>query len=54
MTTYTDDINSAGEWARLDHQGRLVDKATGLLPALFDEAEFPMILDVGCGPGRGL
>ncbi len=52
MTTYINDINSAGEWARLDHQARLVDKATGLLPALFDEAEFPTILDVGCGPGH--
>ena len=41
-----------GEWVRLDHQARLVGRATGLLPALLDEMEFTRILDVGCGPGR--
>ena len=45
-------INSAGEWARLDHQARLVGKATGLLPSCLENEAFRTILDVGCGPGR--
>jgi ubiquinone/menaquinone biosynthesis C-methylase UbiE len=49
--TYINDLNSVGEWARLDHQARLVEKATGLMPALFDDIEFTRILDVGCGQG---
>ncbi len=30
--TYVNDIASAGEWARLDHQAGLVGRVTGLLP----------------------
>jgi ubiquinone/menaquinone biosynthesis C-methylase UbiE len=50
--TYVNDLNSAGEWARLDHQARLVSKVTGLLPPLLEDEELTSILDVGCGPGR--
>jgi len=50
--TYINDITSAGEWARLDHQAGLVGRVTGLLPPLLEDEEFPSILDVGCGPGR--
>ena len=52
MNNYINNIKSVGEWVRLDHQARLVGKATGLLPAQLDEMEFTRILDVGCGPGR--
>src|SRR5450432_3033762 len=52
MSNYINNIDSVGEWVRLDHQARLVGKSTGLLPALLDEMEFTRILDVGCGPGR--
>jgi ubiquinone/menaquinone biosynthesis C-methylase UbiE len=52
MSNYINNIASVGEWVRLDHQARLVGKATGLLPALFDDMEFTRILDVGCGPGQ--
>jgi ubiquinone/menaquinone biosynthesis C-methylase UbiE len=52
MNNYINNIASVGEWVRLDHQARLVGKATGLLPALFDDMEFTRILDVGCGPGQ--
>ena len=50
--TYINDITSAGEWARLDHQAGLVGRVTGLLPPLLEDEEFTSILDVGCGPGR--
>ena len=50
--SYINDINSSGEWARLDHQARIVGKRTGLLPSHFDDVELTRILDVGCGPGR--
>ena len=50
--TYVNDITSAGEWARLDHQARLVGRVTGLLPPLLEGEEFTSVLDVGCGPGR--
>jgi SAM-dependent methyltransferase len=52
MNNYINDINSAGEWARLDHQARIVGKRTGLLPSHFDDVELTRVLDVGCGPGR--
>ena len=52
MSNYINNINSVGEWVRLDHQAGLVGKAMGLLPALLDDMEFTRILDVGCGPGR--
>ena len=50
--TYINDLASAGEWARLDHQAGLVGRVTGLLPPLLEDEEFTSILDVGCGPGR--
>jgi ubiquinone/menaquinone biosynthesis C-methylase UbiE len=50
--TYINNINSAGEWARLDHQARIVGKVTGLLPFHFNDVELVRILDVGCGPGQ--
>ncbi|MBA2679535.1 MAG: methyltransferase domain-containing protein [Ktedonobacteraceae bacterium] len=50
--TYINNIASAGEWARLDHQARLVSSVTRLLPPLLEDEELTAILDVGCGPGR--
>jgi SAM-dependent methyltransferase len=50
--SYINDLTSAGEWARLDHQARLVGSVTGLLPLLLVDEELTSILDVGCGPGR--
>jgi SAM-dependent methyltransferase len=50
--TYVNDLKSAGEWARLDHQARLVGSLTGLLPPLVEDEEWTSILDIGCGPGR--
>jgi SAM-dependent methyltransferase len=50
--TYVNDLNSAGEWARLDHQAGLIGSITGLLPPLLEDEEWTNILDVGCGPGR--
>ena len=52
ISNYINSIESVGEWVRLDHQARLVGKATEVLPALLDEMEFTRILDVGCGPGQ--
>jgi ubiquinone/menaquinone biosynthesis C-methylase UbiE len=52
MSNYINNIDSVGEWVRLDHQARLVGKAMGLLPTLLDDMEFTHILDVGCGPGH--
>src|SRR5450631_4178524 len=52
MSNYINNIDSVGEWVRLDHQARLVGKTMGLLPALLDDMEFTHILDVGCGPGH--
>jgi ubiquinone/menaquinone biosynthesis C-methylase UbiE len=50
--TYINDLNSVGEWARLDHQAGLVGSVTGLLPPLLEDEEWTSILDIGCGPGR--
>jgi SAM-dependent methyltransferase len=50
--TYINDLTSAGEWARLDHQAGLVGSVTGLLPPLLEDEAWNTILDVGCGPGR--
>ena len=50
--TYINDLKSAGEWARLDHQAGLVGSVTGLLPPLLEDEAWTSILDVGCGPGR--
>ena len=50
--SYINDINSAGELVRLDHQAGLVGHATGLLPLQLEHEDFMSILDVGCGSGR--
>lgn len=50
--TYINDINSVGEWVRLDHQAKLVGKVTGLLPSFLENGAFSSLLDIGCGPGR--
>ncbi|HEY5001747.1 MAG TPA: methyltransferase domain-containing protein [Ktedonobacteraceae bacterium] len=50
--TYINDLTSAGEWARLDHQAGLVGSVTGLLPPLLEDEAWTNILDVGCGPGH--
>jgi SAM-dependent methyltransferase len=52
MTYYINDITSAGEWVRIDHQAGLVSRVTGLLPPVLEDSVWTSILDVGCGPGR--
>ena len=52
--SYIFDSESAGEMARLMHQGQLLTRTMGGALAGIDEAEFAQwqqVIDLGCGPG---
>jgi SAM-dependent methyltransferase len=52
MSDYINNVESAGELARLDHQAGLVIDAIGHLPHPLRGRPFQTILDLGCGSGR--
>lgn len=52
MSDYINNVESAGELARLDHQAGLVIDAIGHLPPALRGKPFQNILDLGCGSGR--
>jgi SAM-dependent methyltransferase len=52
MSDYVNNVESAGELARLDHQAGLAIDAIGHLPHNLRGRPFQKILDLGCGSGR--